>query len=385
MSNVIVAGVGQIPVGEHWSLSLRELAAMVYRQARQDAGGLKPQALFVGNMLAPQLSRQAHVGALLSTHLGLTGIEAVTLEAAGASGGAAIRAGYHAVKSGYVDVALVIGVEKLTDQVGPGVEAALATGTDSDWESVQGMTPTAQAALLMRRYMHQYDVPHEVFAGFSVHAHANAANNPNAMFPRAITMEVYQNASLVSEPLNLFDIAPYADGAAALILTREDLLPESNHHPRIAITGSSSNSDTLALHDRPDPLDFRAARLSVQIACARARINPLQADLFELFDAYSIYAVLSLEAAGFAEKGQGWKLAGTSEIQQDGCMPVSTMGGLKARGNPGGATGVYQAVEAILQLRGQAGANQVPGAARALVQSLSGPASAAITHVFERL
>lgn len=385
MPRVVIAGIGQTPVGEHWDLSLRQLAALAYRQARQDARGLKPQALFVGNMLAPQLSRQAHLGAILTTHLGLEGIEALTLEAAGASGGAAIRAGYHAVKSGYVDVALVIGVEKITDQVGSSVEAALATGTDSDWEAVQGLTPTAQAAMLMRRYMHQYGVPHQAFAGFSIHAHANAVNNPNAMFPRAISLETYQNAGLVSDPLNMMDMAPYADGAAALILTREDLIPGGYDQPRIAITGSSSNSDTLALHDRPDPLDFRASRLSLQIACARARINPVQADLFELFDAFSIYAALSLEAAGFAERGQGWKLAGGIELQSDGCMPVSTMGGLKARGNPGGATGVYQAVEAVLQLRGQAGANQVPGATRALVQSLSGPASAAITHVFERL
>jgi acetyl-CoA C-acetyltransferase len=106
-------------------------------------------------------------------------------------------------------------------------------------------------------------------------------------------------------------------------------------------------------------------------------------DLFELYDSYSIYAALALEAAGFTERGEGWKLAQDGELERDGELPIATFGGLKARGNPGGATGVYQAVEATLQLRGQAGPNQVKGAQRALIQCLAGPASSAVTHVLE--
>jgi acetyl-CoA C-acetyltransferase len=117
---------------------------------------------------------------------------------------------------------------------------------------------------------------------------------------------------------------------------------------------------------------------------------PEDVNLFELYDAYSIYAAISLEAAGFAGRGQGWRLATGGEgqvpsLDLQGSMPISTFGGLKARGNPGGATGVYQAVEAVLQLRGQAGPNQVQGARLALVQSLGGPASIAATHVLESL
>jgi acetyl-CoA C-acetyltransferase len=370
VSEVVIAGVGQIPVGEHWDLSLRELAAQAVRKAIRDSGGMKPDALYIGNMLAPLLSRQAHLGPLLVTHIGLDGIEAATFEAAGASGGAALRAGYIAVKSGYVDVALVVGVEKITDQVGSGLEAAVSTGGDSDWESVQGLSASGMAALLMNRYMHDYDVPRQAFGGFSINAHANAVGNPNAMFPRTISEEAYAQAGMVSAPINVLDAAPYADGAAALVLTRSDLVTGVDH--------------PLSLHDRPDPLDFRVARLSLTRACDRARMNPMQADFFELFDAYSIYAVLSLEAAGFAERGHGWKLAQSDEIRSMGCMPISTMGGLKARGNPGGATGVYQAVEAALQLRGEAGKCQLEGARRAIIQALSGPGSAAVTHVLER-
>src|SRR5215212_9740185 len=159
MTDIVIAGIGQTEVGEHWEIGLRELAFTAIQEAVKDSGGLKPQSLFVGNMLAPNLSNQAHLGVLLADYAGLLGIEAVTIEAAGASGGAALRQGYLAVASGMVDVALVVGVEKFTDKVGPEVDTALATTSDSDFEAVQGMTPPAQAALLMKRYMHEYQVP----------------------------------------------------------------------------------------------------------------------------------------------------------------------------------------------------------------------------------
>lgn len=383
MTDVVIAGAGQTPVGEHWDISLRELAFHAIEAAVKDSGGLRPQSLFAGNMLAPQLSNQAHLGTLVADFAGLTGIEAATVEAAGASGGAAVRAGYLAVASGQADVALVVGVEKFTDQLGSRVDTALATSGDSDFEAIQGLTPNGQAALLMRRYMHEFEAPRQAFATFSVTAHANGEGNPNAMFQKAITPETYARSGLVSDPLNVFDVAPNADGAAALVLTRPDLLPPAFPHPLVRIAGSSITTDTLALHDRPDPLAFHAARLSVERVCERARITPLQIDLFELYDAYSIFAALSLEAAGFAERGQGWRLAQNGQLELRGSLPISTMGGLKARGNPGGATGVYQAVEAVLQLRGQAGRNQIPGARRALVQCFGGPASTVATHLLE--
>lgn len=389
MAEIIIAGIGQTPVEEHWDQSLRELAYLAFKAAIEDSGGLQPQAVFVSNMLAPQLSRQAHLGALIADFAGLTGIEAYSIEAGSAAGGAALRAGFLAVASGQVEVALVVGVEKFSDTVGAAVEAALATHTDGDYESVQGLTPNAQAGLLMRRYLHEYGAPRAGFAGFALTAHANGAGNPNAMYRKPISAEMYLNAGAVSDPLNLFDIAPNADGAAALVLTRAGLLPPNYPHRLIRIAGSGMASDTLALHDRANPLDFRAARLSIERACAKARLTPLQMDFFELHDAYSIYAALSLEAAGYAEPGAGWKLAengsAPAAISLQGSLPISTLGGLKARGNPGGATGVYQAVEAAYQLRGQAGKSQVPNARRALIQSLSGPATSAVTHILEAM
>lgn len=385
MTNVIIAGIGLTPVNEHWNTSLRELAFHAMEAAMQDAGGLRPNALYVGNMLAGQLSKQAQLGTLLADFAGLTGIEAATIEAAGASAAMALRVGMLAVASGQVDVAMVLGVEKLSEQVPAEVEAALAMGSDTDYEAEQGLTLTAQAALLAQRYLHEHMLAQDVLAGFPLTAHANGAHNPNAMFQKAVKPETYAKAGMVSAPLNMFDVAPNADGAAALILTRRELLPPKFSHPLVEIIGSSAVSDTLALHDRPDPLTFNAARLSIERACAQAGIMPKDADLFELFDAFSIYSALSMEAAGLAARGEGWKWAQNGAISLTGEMPIATLGGLKARGFPGGATGAYQAAEAALQLRGQAGGAQVAGAKTALVQSLGGPAATAVTHVLRRV
>jgi acetyl-CoA C-acetyltransferase len=385
MTDVVIAGIGQTEVGEHWDIGLRDLAFAAIKDAVQDAGGLKPQSLFVGNMLAPNLSNQAHLGVLIADFAGLPGIEAVTLEAAGASGGAALRQGYLAVASGMVDVALVVGVEKFTDKVGPGVDAALATTSDSDFEAIHGMTPASQAALLMKRYIHEYEVPEHGFAGFALTAHANGVANRNAMFRKAIKPETYAKAEMVSDPLNMFDMAPNADGAAALVLTRRDLLPSEFHHPLVKIAGSAASSDTLALHDRKDMLFFDTVHISAGKAMKQVGLTLNDIHLFEYHDTFSIYAALQLEAVGFAIKGKGWKLAADGEIGLKGRIPCATMGGMKARGFAGGAAGVYQAVDAVAQLRGQAEANQVANAKTALIQSLGGPASTAVSHILQKV
>jgi len=385
MTEVVIAGIGQTEVGEHWEISLRDLALDAIQDAFKDSGGLKPQALFVGNMLAPNISNQAHLGALIADYAGLTGIEAITVEAAGASGGAALRQAYLAIASGMVDVALVVGIEKFTDKIGAEVEEAIATTSDSDFEAVQGMTATAQAALLMKRYMHEYDVPANGFAGFALTAHANGVANKYAMFRKPIKPETYSKADMVSDPINMFDVAPNADGAAALVLTRRDLLPSDFQNPLVQIAGSAASSDTLALHDRKDILYFDTAQISAGKAMKQAGIILDQVSFFEYHDAFSIYAALSLEAVGFAIKGRGWKLAEDGGISIKGKIPCATLGGMKARGFPGGAAGVYQAVEAVTQLRGQAEANQITNAKYGLIQSLGGPASTAVSHILQRL
>ncbi len=237
----------------------------------------------------------------------------------------------------------------------------------------------------MKRYMHEYDVPPDGFAGFALTAHANGAGNKYAMFRKAIKPEAYSKAEMVCEPLNMFDIAPNADGAAAVVLTRRELLPKDFAHPLIKIAGSASAADTLAIHDRKDLLYFEAAQLSAGKAMKKAGVILDQISFFEYHDTFSIYAALSLESVGFAIRGQGWKLGAEGAIGLKGRIPCATQGGLKARGFPGGATGVYQAVEAAAQLRGQAGTNQIADARYGLIQSMGGPGSTVVSHVLARL
>jgi acetyl-CoA C-acetyltransferase len=383
-NDILILGIGQTQVGEHYEISLRELALDAISKARAEAGGILPEAVYVANMLAPLLSGQAQLGAYIVDFAGLRGVEAAVVEAGSASGGAALRQAYLAVASGAVETAMVVGVEKFSEHPTAEVDAALATSTDSDYEAVHGATPTAQAAMLMRRYLHVHQAPADALAGFPLAAHAHGAANPHAMFRRAITLESYQRAGMISDPLNMFDAAPLADGAAAVILARASSLPESTLYPAVRIASSASATDTVALHDREDPLVLQAAVLSSQRALAQAGITPEMVDFFELHDLFSIYGALSLEAAGFCQAGEGWKMARDGDITISGKLPVCTAGGSKARGEVGAATGVYQAVEAVLQLQQRAGQSQVKEARIGMIQTLSNAAGTAVTHILAR-
>ncbi|PKO04508.1 MAG: acetyl-CoA acetyltransferase [Chloroflexi bacterium HGW-Chloroflexi-3] len=385
MREVVIAGIGQTPVGEHWELSLRNISARAVQAARKDAGGLIPEAIYIGNLIASVASHQANLGALVTDNTFLEGTESYTIEAGEASAAAAFRMAYLAVASGWVDIAMALGMEKYTDLSGDTMDEPTKLVMDYDYEVYTGQTLTSQAGLLMQRYLYENPKADRLaFGAFPLIGHTNAVNNPNAMFRKAIRAEVYEKAGMVSSPMNMFDIAPFADGAAALILTTTEIANKVGH-PLVRVIGSDVAIDTLALHDRPDPLAFRAAGVSLENVCSQAGILPSDVDFFELHDAFSVYGVLSLESAGFAPRGEGWKLGIGDKLTLKGDLPINTMGGLKARGYPLGATGAYQLVEAILQLRGEAGENQIPDARLALVQSLGGPATTAVTHVLERM
>jgi acetyl-CoA C-acetyltransferase len=380
MNDVSIIGLGQTEVKEMWSTSIRHLAWYAIEAALDDAHVSQVDALFVGNMAAGQLSHQLHLGALIADFAGMRGIEAVTVEAADASGGAALRQGILAVKSGLVETALVLGVEKMTDLVGSPVTAVLSSTLDADYEAIHGLTVAGMGALLMRRYMHEYGIGVDEFANFSVNAHANGADNPLAMYRNRIKADRFGSAPPVATPVNLFDAAPSGDGAAAVVITSHERAQDMVPQP-IRIAGSALATDTLALHDRKNMLHLRAAELSAQKAMQAAGVSHDDIDLFELHDSFTVMAALSLEAAGFAAAGEGWQLARDMEIGRNGRIPISTFGGLKARGNPGGATGMYQVVEVARQLRGQAGDNQVANAKIGMAQNLGGSGATAVTHV----
>jgi acetyl-CoA C-acetyltransferase len=330
-------------------------------------------------MTSGRLSQQRQLGALVADFLGQWGVEAVKMEAACGSAASAMRQGLMAVASGEMEAVLVIGVEKLTESPGGHTTASLATAADADYELPQGVSFVGLNALVMRRYMHQYGYDRHDFAPFAINAHANGAKNPNALFRKTITQKTYDQGRIVADPISLFDASPIGDGAAALLLVPAHKAPQA-----VQIAGSAASTDTLAIHDREDPLWLKAAEQSAYRAYEQAGIRPEDVDFFELHDAFSIMAALSLEACGFAERGAGVRLAQNGEILPTGRIPIATMGGLKARGHPVGATGLYQLAEATLQLRGEAGEAQLENVRVALTQNIGGSGATIVAHVLER-
>lgn len=384
MRSVSIIGIGQSPVGELWNRSAREIAFDAIRAAMLDANIDTADALYVGNMLSGSLIDQEHLATLIADYVGLQGIEAAKVEAACASGGAALRVGLMAVASGFHDCVIVAGVEKMTDTVGKDTTAGLATAADAETEALHGVSFVGLNALIMQRYMYEYNVPLDAFAGFSINAHRNGANNPNAMFQSPISRNSYLKAPVISTPINMMDSSPVCDGAAAVVLVPTEHVHRYTtgaHRGAVQVLASASATDTIAVHDRRDPLFLSAAEASSRKAYAQAGIQPKELDLFELHDAFTIMAALSLEATGFANRGEGWRWAEEDRIGIGGALPIATMGGLKSRGHPVGATGVYQVVEVVQQLRGEAGKNQVPNARLGMAQNIGGSGATILTHI----
>lgn len=381
MREVAVIGIGQTKVEELWEKSLREIAGDAVLAAMQDAGIPSAEGLFVGNMMSGSANHQQHLGTYIADWVGLRYAEALHIEAACGSGSAAFRSALMAVASGALDVAIAVGVEKMTDSPGSEITAELATAADYDWEASQGLSFVALNALIMRRYMHEYGWERDHFAPFSINAHANAVHNPYARFQSPITEAAYKKAPMVAEPINVMDASAIGDGAAAAVLVPVERLNRTNGQKIIRVAGSAAATDTIAIHHRRDPLWLSAAERSARQAYDQAGIRPEDVDVFEAHDAFTIMAALSLEASGFAPRGQGPRLALDGEIRPDGRIPIATRGGLKARGHPVGATGMYQIVEVVQQLRGEAHGSQVDGARIGMAQNIGGSGSNILTHI----
>ncbi len=387
MRKVAIQGIGQTVISEHWDISLKDLAAKAIFAALRDASRASVDGLFVGNMLSGSLNHQENLGVLITDWANLTPAEGIKIETACSSGGSALRAGLVAVASGEMDCVLVVGVEKMTDAKLVETTSALATAADADYETAHGLSFVALNALIMQRYLYEYGWSHTDFAPFSINAHQNAEHNPYARLPAVISEDEYRQSRMIADPINLLDASPIGDGAAAVVLIPvEDsnkLLKSPKYSP-ISIVASAAATDAIAIHDRRDPLWLSAAELSAKKAYSQAGVQPQDIDLFELHDAFSIMSALSLEASGFASRGQAPRLGLDRDISPNGRIPISTFGGLKARGHPVGATGVYQIVELTQQLRGEAGKNQIEGAIIGMAQNIGGSGATVVTHILRK-
>lgn len=386
MSNrVAIVGVGISKFGELWDKNLRDITLEAGMVAIFDAGvpGSDIDGMVIGNMSAGRFTGQEHLGAQAVDLSGLGDIPAYSVEAACASGGAAVRHAYMSIKSEEHDVMLVLGSEKMSDVNQTEAMNTISVASDWEWEGMFGATFPALYAFMARRHMMEYGTTEEHLALPTVKNHANAAHNEFAQFQRAVPIEVVMKSAMLADPLRVLHSAPVTDGAAGLVMCREDLVKKYTDTP-IYIEASEQRTDTLALHDRKSITTFNSVVSSTKSALKQAGLELKDIDVIELHDSFSIGEIMLTEDIGIAKKGEGGKALEEGITEIGGKFPVNTSGGLKARGHPIGATGVAQIVELALQLRGDADKRQVDGAEKGLAVNIGGTGATSIVHIVGR-
>jgi len=362
---VAIVGVGHSKYGYRYDVNLQELAWEAIKQALEDAGLDQKSIEYVVYGNVGVWSSEPLPAVAINEYAGLTPAGTMRVEAACATGSAAIKAAYDAVASGMADIAMAVGVEKMNESPTPIVVELIGRAGNYFWEFENfGLTFPGYYALYATAYMAATGATEEDLCRVAVKNHYYAARNPKAHFPREITIEQCMQSRYIAWPLKLYDCSPITDGAAAIILASEELARKITDTP-VWIKGVGVASDTSNISRRPDFLVRRGVVEAVKRAYRMAGIDyenaAKQVDLAEVHDAFTIAEILSYEELGFAKRGEGYKLIREGQTYIGGLIPVNVSGGLKAKGHPLGATGVGMAAEIALQLRGEADrGRQVP-------------------------
>ena len=354
MEQVNIIGVGMTRFGV-LDESLEQLAAIAATQARTDSQTLdsKFDYLFVGAQNPDEFANRGNVSTLLSDHLGLVPAGAAHIETGPSSGASAFEIGFSFIASGHADLVMVLGVEKMSGVDRNSVLRIINKMISSESESHYGATPAALAALMARRYMHDYGLTRDDLSLVPVKAHRNGAKNPLAHFQKEITIDDVKNSRIVADPLTLYDCCPTSDGAAAAILASNRLVKELElKEQAVRVAGISHATDYLAIQHRQSLTSLSATGLATDKAFRMADLQLSDIDVFEVHDAFSILEIINMEDLGLVERGKAINLIRDGTIEVTGDKPVNTMGGLKARGHPTGASGVAQIHDLVLQLRG---------------------------------
>jgi len=388
MRDVAIIGASYTKFGELWDRSLRDLIVEAGVAAIEDSHiqGEEIDSIYVGNMSGGRFVEQEHVGSLIADYVGLARelhVPATRVEAACASGGLALRQAILAVASGYDDIVVAAGVEKMTDVSMDVATDALAAAADREWEGINGATFPGLYAMIARLHMHKYGTTSEQLAEVSVKNHFNGSMNPRGQFQNKITVDTVLNSVMVADPLHVFDCSPITDGAAAVVVASADIAKKYTDTP-IYVKATAQASGTISLHDRVDITTLDASVVAGQRAFKMAGMTPDDIDLLEVHDCFTIAEVCAIEDLGFFKKGDGGRATAAGETALGGKIPVNTSGGLKACGHPVGATGIKQAVEITEQLRGTAGGRQVDGANVGMTHNVGGSGGTAAVHIFSR-
>ncbi len=383
MSTPVIIGYGLTKIGEHWNKDLISLGYEAAKTALSNTGVSNVDAIYLGNMLGMSLDLQGHLGGYLADELGFTGVPALRVEAAGASGAYAVAEAALAIKSDLYDVVLAGGVEKMSDSMPSDIYYSLNFSEDMYIMNSTGLTTAGLNAILMRLYMERYNVGKEKITYLAVQDHENAQYAPHAQFRRPITLELAMSSITLADPLNLFDASPIGDGAAFVVLSSRDKAEEMGLE-YVEIAGIGISTNVFSVVERDDPLWFNATSKAFSTALDMAGVSRGDVDLVEIYDEYTITGVLTLESLGFSSAGHAAEDVWSRRFSLDGELPINTFGGLKARGNPIGATGAYQVCEVVMQLTGIAKENKVGDAHIGVVHSMGGLDNTSVLLILRR-
>lgn len=377
MRDVSVIGVGMVPFGKYRDKTLAEIAWPAVKAAISEAGVGKKDidAAYCGTALGGMMSGQR-----VLKSIGLTGLPIVNVENACSSSSSAFREAWIGVGSGVYDIALVIGVEKLTKFQGGTLPLE-----EEDWEVSHGLVMPALYAMRARRYMYEYGVTEEQLAKVTVKSRKHAAKNADAQFRDEVTVGEVMQARPIADPFTLLHCCPSGDGAAAAVVCASEIADRFQSKP-IKVLASEVNSGRYmtGFRDMTTPeITVRGAKEAYELA----GVGPEDVDVLEVHDAFSIAELLYYEALGLCDRGDAVRLLEDGETSIGGRVPVNPSGGLLSKGHPVGATGVAQIVEIVRQLRGECGDRQVEGAKVGLTHCTGGGISgfdhgACSIHIF---
>jgi acetyl-CoA C-acetyltransferase len=385
MRDVAIIGCGMTKFGRLDGKDVMDILVEASLKAIDDAGASECDfdSVYVGNMLAGELSHQTAIASALVDRINLIPASAERIENGPASGGSAVKNGFLAVASGASDLVLVAGGEKMTGVDTGTISDLMSTLNHPTAEYVHGATMPAMAALFTRLYMERYSLTERHLAMVAVKNHANGMKNPYAQLHKVCTLEDAITSVMISDPLRLYYCCPISDGAAAVVLCSADKAKEFTTKP-VKILGFGHATDTHTLHEREDPIVLRSVKIAAERAFKMAKLKPGDIDVAELHDAFEILEIAESEDIGFFKKGEGQLAVEKGVTAIDGELPINPSGGLKAKGHPVGATGVAQIVELVLQLRGEGGERQVKDPQRALACNFGGFGNNTVVHILER-
>jgi acetyl-CoA C-acetyltransferase len=385
MRNVLVAGIGSTTFGRHAEIDIQALAAQAADAAIRDAGLSRDEvgALYLGNFISGPLTGQEVLAGLVADSLGLPQIPCSKMEGACASGGIAFRHAYLAVASGTCDVALAVGVEKMTHADTATTTAALNCAMDNRSDGTSGLTFPGLFGLAWQVHADRYGTTRSQVSSVVKKNKANGLRNPLAQMGMDIGDDQIIQSPLICDPLRLFDCCPTSDGAAAVLLVAEDRLRDVNATAvRVMAAVQTRGSARIAGH--PDLCTFDATVSAARLAYKQAGIQPSDVDFVELHDCFSIAEIIDSEDLGIIPRGQGAAYAAEGRTRVDGDRPINASGGLLSKGHPVGATGIGQIYESVLQLRGEH-SNQVRNAGIGMTHNLGGTGVACSVNILKRL